>query len=100
MSKGDDLAPVVQRNIDALGARLGPDVEPRAYMAVGGAEEVLQMVKVLAAVLTDGLPAVEAACAQALAEGIHSADFILNILARRREIRVGHTWLSLTRILS
>jgi hypothetical protein len=43
------------------------------------------MVKVLAAVLTDGLPAVEAACAQALAEGVHSADVILNILARRRE---------------
>ena len=44
-----------------------------------------QMVKVLAAVLSDGLPAVEAACAEALAEGIHSADVILNILARRRE---------------
>ena len=42
-----------------------------------------QMVKILAAVLTDGLPAVEAACAQALAEGVHSADVILNILARR-----------------
>jgi hypothetical protein len=44
-----------------------------------------QMVKVLAAVLTDGLPAVEAACAQALAEGVHSADVILNVLARRRD---------------
>jgi len=44
-----------------------------------------QMVKILAAVLTDGLPAVEAACAQALAEGVHSADVILNILARRRD---------------
>jgi len=44
-----------------------------------------QMVKVLAAVLSDGLPAVEAACAEALAEGVHSADVILNILARRRE---------------
>ena len=43
------------------------------------------MVKVLAAVLSDGLPAVEAACAEALAEGVHSADVILNILARRRE---------------
>ena len=46
-----------------------------------------QMVKILAAVLTDGLPAVEAACAQALAEGVHSADVVLNILARRREPR-------------
>ena len=33
--------------------------------------------------LTDGLPAVEAACAQALAENVHSADVVLNILARR-----------------
>jgi len=44
-----------------------------------------QMVKILAAVLSDGLAAVEAACAEALAEGVHSADVILNILARRRE---------------
>ena len=44
-----------------------------------------QMVKVLAAVLTDGLPAVEAACVEALAEGVYSADVILNILARRRD---------------
>jgi hypothetical protein len=44
-----------------------------------------QMVDILAAVLTDGLPAVEAACAEALAEAVHSADVILNILARRRD---------------
>jgi len=44
-----------------------------------------QFVKILAAVLTDGLPAVEAACAQALAEGVHSADVVLNILARRSD---------------
>jgi len=44
-----------------------------------------QMVKILAAVLTDGLPAVEAACAQALAENVHSADVVLNILARQRD---------------
>ena len=44
-----------------------------------------QMVEILGAVLADGLPAVEAACAEALAEGVHSADVILNILARRRE---------------
>src|SRR5271165_1419937 len=43
-----------------------------------------QMVKILAAVLTDGLPAVEKACVQALSEGVHSADVILNILARQR----------------
>ncbi len=45
-----------------------------------------QMVKILTTVLTDGLPAVEAACAEALNDGVHSADVILNILARRREI--------------
>ncbi len=44
-----------------------------------------QMVSILAAVLTDGLPAVEAACAQAMAEGVHSADVIINILARHRD---------------
>lgn len=45
-----------------------------------------QMVEILTAVLVDGLPAVEAACAEALREGVHSADVILNILARRREV--------------
>ena len=44
-----------------------------------------QMVKILAAVLSDDLPAVETACAQALAEGVHSADVVLNILARQRD---------------
>ena len=44
-----------------------------------------QMVEILGAVLSDGLPAVEAACAEALSEGVHSADVILNILARRRD---------------
>ena len=44
-----------------------------------------QMVKVLSAVLLDGLPEVDAACAEALSEGVHSADVILNILARRRD---------------
>jgi Integrase core domain len=44
-----------------------------------------QMVSVLSAVLSDGLVAVEAACAEALADGVHSADVILNILARQRD---------------
>jgi transposase len=44
-----------------------------------------QMVAILAAVLTDGLPAVDAACAQAMTEGVHSSDVVLNILARRRD---------------
>ena len=44
-----------------------------------------QMVDILTAVLSDGLPAVDAACEEALREGVHSADVVLNILARRRE---------------
>src|SRR6266700_2959034 len=44
-----------------------------------------QMVDILTAVLTDGLPAVEAACAEAFANGVHSADVVLNILARQRD---------------
>jgi DNA replication protein DnaC/transposase len=44
-----------------------------------------QMVDILNAVLTDGLPAVEAACAEAIAHGVHSADVVLNILARQRD---------------
>ena len=44
-----------------------------------------QMVDILTAVLSDGLPAVEAACSEALRHGVHAASVILNILARRRE---------------
>src|SRR6202166_1282307 len=44
-----------------------------------------QMVDILTAVLTDGLPAVEVACAEAIAHGVHSADVVLNILARQRD---------------
>jgi transposase len=52
---------------------------------IGSADGDRQMVSVLTAVLSDGLPAVEAACQEALREGVHSADVILNILARQRE---------------
>src|SRR5262249_53720906 len=44
-----------------------------------------QMVDILTAVLTDGLLAVEAACTEAIAHGVHSADVVLNILARQRD---------------
>ncbi|MBA3838373.1 MAG: IS21 family transposase, partial [Zymomonas sp.] len=44
-----------------------------------------RFVRVLAAVLTDGLELVEAAVREALATGTASDDLILNILARRRE---------------
>jgi hypothetical protein len=43
------------------------------------------MVEILGAVLSDGLDAVEAACAEALADNVHSAGVVLNILARHRE---------------
>jgi len=52
---------------------------------IGSADGDRQMVKILAAVLDDGLTAVEVACAEALDQGVHSADVILNILARRRD---------------
>jgi len=44
-----------------------------------------QMVKVLSAVLSDGLGSVEAACREALDQGVHSADVIINILSRKRD---------------
>jgi transposase len=51
----------------------------------GTADGDRQMVSILAAVLSDGLAAVEAASLEALREGVHSADVVLNILARQRE---------------
>ena len=43
-----------------------------------------QMVKILSAVLTDGLEAVEVACAEALSAGLCSSDVVLNALSRQR----------------
>jgi transposase len=57
----------------------------------GAADGDRQMVDILTAVLSDGLPAVEAACAEALGESVHSAGVILNILSRRREPAVAIT---------
>jgi transposase len=51
----------------------------------GTAEGDRQMVKVLTAVLTDGLAAVDMACAEALEAGLASADVILNALSRRQQ---------------
>src|SRR2546426_289538 len=56
------------------------------YSVAAGADDGnRQMVDILTAVLTDGLPAVEVACAEAIAHGVHSADVVLNILARQRD---------------
>jgi hypothetical protein len=50
-----------------------------------------QMVKILTAVMVDGLDAVEAAAAEALDQGVTSADVVLNILARSRSAPVEPT---------
>jgi transposase len=44
-----------------------------------------QMVSILAAVLIDGIDAVEAACQEALDQNVCSSAVIINILARRRD---------------
>ena len=63
-----------------------PAALDRVRRKLAGAEDGdRQMVKILTTVLSDGLPAVEAACAEALRENVHSADVILNILARSRD---------------
>jgi hypothetical protein len=84
--------PVLARKPGALrnGAPFKDWVLPPALDRVrrklaGSAGGDRQMVEILTAVLGDGLPAVEAACAEALREGVHSADVVLNILARQRE---------------
>jgi len=51
----------------------------------GTADGDRQMVKILAAVLSDGLAAVQAACTESLDANIASADVILNALARRQQ---------------
>ena len=84
--------PVLARKPGALrnGAPFKDWVLPAAIERVrrklaGADDGNRQMVDILTAVLIDGLPAIEAACAEALAEGVHSADVILNILARHRD---------------
>jgi hypothetical protein len=63
-----------------------PAALERVRRKLGAAEDGdRQMVSILTAVLIDGLAPVEAACAEALQHGVHSADIILNILARRRD---------------
>ena len=63
-----------------------PAAMERVRRKLAGADDGnRQMVDILTAVLTDGLPAVEVACAEAIAHGVHSADVILNILARQRD---------------
>jgi hypothetical protein len=84
--------PILARKPGALrnGAPFKNRVLPSGLVRVrrklsGSADGDRQMVAILSAVLSDGLPAVEAACQEALREAAHSADVILNTLARRRE---------------
>jgi hypothetical protein len=54
-----------------------PAAMKRVRRKLAGADDGnRQMVYILTAVLTDGLPAVEAACAEATAHGVHSADVV------------------------
>ena len=67
------------------GARFKDRVLPAAMERVqrkpaGTDDGARPMPDILVAVLTGGLPA-EAACTGALADGVHSADVILNLLA-------------------
>src|ERR1700737_434832 len=63
-----------------------PETAETENTKLAGAEDGnRQMVDILTAVLTDGLPSVEAACAEAIAQGVHSADVVLNILSRQRD---------------
>jgi hypothetical protein len=64
---------------------LPPGLDRVRRKLAGSADGDRQMVAILTTVLTDGLTAVEAACQEALSESVHSADVIINILARRRE---------------
>ena len=84
--------PVLARKPGALrnGAPFKDWVLPAALERVrrklaGSDDGDRQMVAILATVLTEGLPAVEAACAEAMSEGVHSSDVIINILTRQRD---------------
>jgi hypothetical protein len=81
-------AAIVRCDRDDLGGRgakaLPASLERMRRKLQGSDDGDRQIVKVLSAVLTDGLAAVEAARAEAFADGVHSADVIPNILSRQR----------------
>jgi transposase len=84
--------PVLARKPGALrnGAPFRDWVLPSALAAIrrklrGSDDGDRQMVQILSCVREDGLPAVEAACREALDQGVHSAPVVINILARRRD---------------
>ena len=77
----------------ALGILPGADAsEANEYVSIAvatglvvGPPDVVAEGRLGSGVLTDGLAAVEAACGEALRDGVQSSAVILNILARRRE---------------
>jgi transposase len=84
--------PVLARKPGALrnGAPFKDWVLPAAIERVrrklrGSSDGDRQMVAILSAVLSDGFEPVEAACAEALENGVSSASVIINILARKRD---------------
>jgi hypothetical protein len=84
--------PVLARKPGALrnGAPFKDWVLPQAIDRIrrklaGSDDGEREMAKILAMVLDDGLAAVEAACAEALTEGVFSADVIINIVSRQRD---------------
>ena len=85
--------PVLARKPGALrnGAPFKDWVLPQAIERIrrklaGSDDGDRQMAKILATVLSDGLAAVETACAEALIEGVSSADVIINIVSRHRDV--------------
>jgi hypothetical protein len=84
--------PVLKRKPGALrnGAPFKDWVLPSALATIrrklrGSDDGDRQMVQILSCVREDGLQAVEAACREALDQGVHSAPVVINILARRRD---------------
>ena len=64
---------------------LPPAIERVRRRLGGHADGDRQMVGILAAMTSDGIEAVEAACAEALGGGPVSRDIVLNILTRQRQ---------------
>ena len=85
--------PVLARKPGALrnGAPFRDWVLPAAMAAIrrklkGVSDGDKQMVSILGCVSADGIAAVEAACKEALDQGVFSAPVVINILARSRDL--------------
>ncbi len=74
--------PGALRNGAPFKLALPPALERLRGKLKGSNDGDRQMVKILTAATVDGLDALEAAAAEAMAQGVTSADVVLNILAR------------------